>query len=91
MIEIWGRYLEDCIGREPQRERELRQDFARKRWNHFFLEGCSLLHDGHSREARLQFGRAIGEAPFSPRAYAFLLASYLPARAAGGQSHGGGA
>jgi len=76
-VEVWGRYLDRCIEREPERESELRRYFAGKRWHHHFLEGCSLLHEGRPREARRQFGRAIGEAPFSPRAWAFLVASWL--------------
>jgi hypothetical protein len=60
-------------------KQRLVEDFAHKRWNHLFEEGCSLLREGHPREARRRLGEAIGVAPFRPRPYAFWLASLLSA------------
>ncbi len=75
--EIWGRYLDACIEREPEMAAIMRSDYARKRWGHFFVEGCSLLHEGQAPEGRRMLARAIGVAPWSPRPYAFYLASLL--------------
>ena len=75
--EIWGRYLEDCIRHEPERAGALRADYARKRWGHLFVEGCALLHEGQAPEGRRMLAQAIGVAPWSPRPYAFYLASLL--------------
>ncbi len=76
-VEIWGRYLGPCIEREPGMETTLHRFFSRVRWNHLFVEGCSLLREGRPREARRKLREAIGLAPFSPRPYAFYLESYL--------------
>ena len=57
----------------------LREEFSGQRWNYLFLEGCSLLREGRPREARRLLGEAMGEAPLSPRPYAFYLLSFLGA------------
>ncbi len=80
VVEIWGRYLETCIEREPHMRRRLIADYARKKWNHLFQEGCSLLREGQSREARRHLASAIGVSPFSPRSYFFYVASLVGAR-----------
>src|SRR2546422_403691 len=86
VVEIWGRYLERCTEREPEMRQALLDDFARKRWNHLFEEGCSLLREGRPREARRRLVEAIGVAPLRPRPYAFWLASLLrPPSDAGGE------
>jgi hypothetical protein len=81
VVEIWSRYLDRCIEREPEMRRRLLEDFGRKRWSHLFEEGCSLLREGRPREARRRLGEAIGVSPFRPRPYAFWLASLLRASA----------
>ncbi|HET9299472.1 MAG TPA: glycosyltransferase [Candidatus Polarisedimenticolaceae bacterium] len=82
VVEIGERYLEGCIAAEPAMERELREDLARKRWHHWFLEGCAQLHEGRPRASRPFFARAIREKPLRARAYAFYLRSLLPGGAA---------
>jgi len=77
VVEVWGRYLEPCAAAEPGMRPALEADYAGKRWNHLFEEGCSLLREGRSKEARLRLGEAIGIAPFSPRPYAFYLSSFF--------------
>jgi len=76
-VEIWARYLDRCIEAEPEMKDRLLRDHASKRWNHHFVEGCSLLHEGRPRDARRNLAEAIGLAPLRPRAYAFYLASFL--------------
>jgi glycosyltransferase involved in cell wall biosynthesis len=83
VVEVWGRYLDSCLAAEPAMARRLRDDFARKRWNLFFLEGCAHLHEGRRREARERLSRAIHEVPLRPRAWAFWLASWVPGRRGG--------
>jgi glycosyltransferase involved in cell wall biosynthesis len=81
VVEIWGRYLDRCIEREPGMKRRLLADLALKRRHHFLLEGCSLLNEGHPREARRFLAGAIREAPMSLRPYVFYLSSFLRAGA----------
>jgi glycosyltransferase involved in cell wall biosynthesis len=78
VVEVWGRYLERVVAAEPAMERTIRADWARKRWDHFFVEGCALLHEGRRREARARLASAIRELPGRPRAWAFWLASFVP-------------
>jgi len=73
VVEIGERYLARCIAAEPAMERALRDDLARKRWHHWFLEGCALRKEGHPRDARRFLGRAIREKPLRMRAWAFYL------------------
>lgn len=82
-VEIWGRYLEPCIEHEPEMERTLRRFYSHVRWNHLFVEGCSLLREGHPQEARLKLREAIGVAPFRPRPYAFYIESYFRSQGLG--------
>jgi glycosyltransferase involved in cell wall biosynthesis len=82
VVEIGERYLDRCIAAEPGMERALREDLARKRWHHAFLEGCARLHEGDPREARRFLAGAIREKPLRARAYAF----YLKALLAGGSA-----
>jgi len=82
VVEICERYLERCIAAEPHMERALREDLARKRWHHWFLEGCALLHEGRPRESRRFLARAIHEKPLRARAYAFYLKALLQGGAA---------
>lgn len=77
VVRIWGRYLERIIEREPEMEGRLRSDYARKRWHHFFLEGCARLKEGRPSEARRLLSGAIGEAPLRARPYAFWLLSLV--------------
>ncbi|HET6373823.1 MAG TPA: glycosyltransferase [Candidatus Polarisedimenticolia bacterium] len=77
VVEIWARYLEQVAAAEPEMRARLEDDFRLKRWDHSFAEGCSLLREGKSREARRRLGEAIGLAPFRARTYAFYLASML--------------
>ncbi len=77
VVEIAERYLDRCIAAEPAMERVLLEDLARKRWHHWFLEGCALQHEGRGREARRFLGRAIREKPLRARAYAFYLKALL--------------
>ena len=80
VVEIWGRYLEACIEREPHMRRRLVADYSRKRWNHLFQEGCSLLREGRPREARRHLASAIGLDPLSARSYLFYAASLVGTR-----------
>jgi len=82
VVTICERYLERCIAAEPGMERVLRHDLARKRWHHWFLEGCALQHEGRPREARRFLARAIREKPLRARAYAFYVRSLLAGGAA---------
>ena len=77
--EIWGRYVDRCIEKEPEMRQRLLDEFSRKRWNYLFVEGCCLLREGRPREARRHLGEAIRVAPLSPRPYAFYLLSFLGA------------
>ena len=77
VVEISERYLDRCIAAEPAMEQALRDDMARRRWHHWFLEGCALLHEGRSRESRRYLSRAIRLAPLRARAYPFWLRSFL--------------
>jgi glycosyltransferase involved in cell wall biosynthesis len=77
VVEIGERYLARCIAGEPWMERALREDLARKRWHHAFLEGCALLRAGQPREARRLLAGAIREKPLRARAYAFYLKALL--------------
>ncbi len=93
VVEVWGRYLERCAAAEPEMRAALEADYAGKRWNHLFEEGCSLLREGRPKEARLMLGEAIGIAPLSPRPYAFYLSSFFrsaPPGAAGASGAGRG-
>src|SRR5262245_39115174 len=76
-VEVWGRYLERCVASEPAMRAALQRDYARKRWDHLFQEGCALLREGRAPEARRRLAEAIGLAPLRPRSYAFYLASFL--------------
>jgi glycosyltransferase involved in cell wall biosynthesis len=82
VVTICERYLDRCIAAEPGMERVLRHDLARKRWHHWFLEGCALQHEGRPREARRFLARAIREKPLRARAYAFYVRSLLAGGAA---------
>ena len=82
VVTIGERYLDRCIAAEPGMERALREDLARKRWHHWFLEGCALQHEGRGREARRFLARAIREKPLRARAYAFYVKSLLAGGAA---------
>ena len=77
VVEIWGRYVDRCIEREPSARRLLLRDLARKRWHHHLLEGCALINEGRPREARHYLRDAIRDEPLSLRPYAFYLASFL--------------
>lgn len=76
-VEVWERYLEACIGREPEMKDRLLEDFANKRWNFLVEEGCSLRREGQTHDARRLLGEAIRLAPLRLRPYAFYLASLL--------------
>jgi glycosyltransferase involved in cell wall biosynthesis len=77
VVDVWGRYLDRCVEREPAMKRVLTRDFARKRWNYQFEEGCSLLREGRGREGRACLAEAIALAPLRLRAYAFYVASMV--------------
>jgi len=77
--EIWGRYVDRCIEKEPEMRQRLVDEFSRRQWDYRFVEGCSLLREGRSREARRHLGEAIRVAPLSPRPYFFYLLSFLGA------------
>jgi len=77
VVEVWGRYLQRCIEREPEMEGRLRRDFARKRWDDFFQDGCGLLRERRWSEGRRALRQAIGIRPLRPRPYAFYMASLL--------------
>jgi glycosyltransferase involved in cell wall biosynthesis len=77
--EIWGRYADRCIEKEPEMRQRLVDELARKRWEHGFVEGCCKLREGRPREARRHLGEAIRVAPLRPRPYAFYLLTYLGA------------
>ena len=79
VVEVWGRYLERCVAREPAMRSALIKDFAHKRWDHLFQEGCALLRERKAPEARRRLSEAIGLAPLRPRPYVFYLASLLSA------------
>jgi len=86
VVEIWGRYLDRCLASaEPGMRQQMLSDFAAKRWNHLFEEGCALLREGHPKEARQALAQAIGVAPMRPRPYAFWLASLFGPPEAGGK------
>jgi glycosyltransferase involved in cell wall biosynthesis len=82
VVTIWERHLDRCIAAEPEMEAALREDLDRKRWHHWFLEGCALLREGRGRESRGYLSRAIRQAPLRTRAYPFYVASFF----AGGQA-----
>ncbi|HET9482146.1 MAG TPA: glycosyltransferase [Candidatus Polarisedimenticolia bacterium] len=90
VVEVWGRYLDRCAALEPSRRRRLIQHYARLRWHHLFLEGCSLLKEGRPREARRMLSQAIGLAPLEPRSWAFYVASLLRGTARPAGSTGAG-
>jgi len=77
VVEIWGRYLDRCAEAEPGMRARLENDYAAKRWNHLFEEGCSLLREGKPKEARRRLKEAISVAPLSPRPWAFYLSSFF--------------
>ena len=76
-VEVWERYLERCVEREPEIKDRLIEDFARKHWNFLFEEGCSLRREGRTHDARRLLGQAIRLRPLRFRSYAFYLASLL--------------
>ena len=78
-LEIWSRYAERCIAMEPEMKERLAAELAHKRWEHGFIEGCCLLREGRSREARRQLREAIRANPINPRPYAFYALSFLGA------------
>lgn len=80
VVDIWGRYIDRCIEREPSMRRRLQRDFARMRWHHHLLEGCALIKEGRPREARRFLRDAIRDEPLRPQPYAFYLASLLGVR-----------
>ncbi|HEY3175612.1 MAG TPA: glycosyltransferase [Candidatus Polarisedimenticolia bacterium] len=86
VVAVWGRYLERCAEREPAMRARLTADFARMRWHHLFLEGCSLLREGAPREARRLLADAIRQAPLRPHPYLFYLSSFLRSGAPRGRS-----
>lgn len=91
VVEVWGRYLDACIAAEPALRDRLMRDYARKRWDHLFVEGCSLLREGRAREGRRRLAEAIGVSPLRPRPYAFWLASFLQGGSAGAGATGSAA
>jgi hypothetical protein len=81
VVEVWGRYKDRCIAREPESRRLLEADFARKRWIHLFEEGCALRREGRSRSARRHLAEAIALRPGQWRGWAFWAATFLAPRA----------
>jgi glycosyltransferase involved in cell wall biosynthesis len=77
VVEIWGRYLNAVIEREPHMRRRIIADYAAKRWHHLFLEGVVAIHEGRPWEARRHFLEAILARPGRVRTYAFLGATFL--------------
>jgi glycosyltransferase involved in cell wall biosynthesis len=77
VVDIWGRYLDAVVEREPHMRRELAADYASKRWHHLFLEGVVAIHEGRPWEARRHFAQAILARPGRLRTYAFLGATFL--------------
>jgi len=77
VVEIWGRYLDAIVEREPHMRRAILADYAAKRWHHHFLEGCAALHDRRRSDARRRFFEAILARPGAARTYAFLGATFL--------------
>jgi hypothetical protein len=77
--EIWCRYVDRCIEKEPEMRKRLVDELSRRKWAYRFVEGCSLLREGRPQEARRHLGEAIKVAPLSPRPYAFYLLSFLGA------------
>ena len=75
VVEVWSRYMKACIETEPEMRGRLESDFADKLHHHLMLEGCALLKEGRSGEARRQFARAIGNSPLDARAWGFYLAA----------------
>ncbi len=75
--EVWCRYAERCIEREPEMGQRLANELSRKQWEYHFVEGCCLLREARSRESRRHLGEAIRVAPLRPRPYAFYLLSFL--------------
>jgi glycosyltransferase involved in cell wall biosynthesis len=78
VVEVWGRYMDRCIAREPQSRRALEADFARKRWIHLFEEGCALRREGQPSLARRRLAEAIALRPAQWRAWALWAATFLP-------------
>jgi glycosyltransferase involved in cell wall biosynthesis len=77
--EIWKRYVDRCIEKEPEMRERLQDELRQRQWDHGFVEGCCLLREGRPRQARHHLGEAIRAAPLRPRPYAFYLLSYLGA------------
>jgi glycosyltransferase involved in cell wall biosynthesis len=78
VVEVWGRYMDRCIAREPQSRRALEADFERKRWIHLFEEGCALRREGQGALARRRLAEAIALRPALWRGWAFWAATFLP-------------
>lgn len=79
VVDVWGRYKDRCIEREPESRRAIEADFARKRWIHLFEEGCALRREGEPAAARRHLAGAIALRPAQWRGWAFWAATFLPA------------